>query len=259
MEDQGSSPTIETPPVSRGPYQHEYLEWKGWEPQNFGKLTIGDCRYYNAQLKRTGISPSAEGPLRVLEVGFGNGRFLAYARKRGWKISGTELNSELVELAKRNNFDATCTDDLGEFGANEFDLIVAFDVLEHIEQRAILDFVRQILRILKPSGAFLARFPNGDSPFGLYHQHGDFTHVSVIGSGKVEYLARQLQATVVFLGGEAEPIILEGVAKTLYRAFAVPARKLINWLIRGIFFPRTSIAFCSINLVAVLRRNGDRR
>jgi SAM-dependent methyltransferase len=43
---------------------------------------------------------------------------------------------------------------------NSFDLVVAVEVLEHVETDEA--FVRQVQRVLKPGGAFLMTTPNGD-------------------------------------------------------------------------------------------------
>ncbi len=232
-------------------YRQEYLDWKGWTAAGFARLTAGARRYFDAELRRTNLPLGA--PLGVLEIGFGNGEFLAYARTRGWQIAGTELNPELVELARANGFHAICAGSLGEFPDAGFDIVVAFDVLEHIPQASMLEFLHDVVRVLKPGGIFLARFPNGDSPFGLLTQNGDVTHVSVIGSGKVEYFAKELRATIVFVGGEAEPVLVGNYRKSLYRLFAIPVRRFLNSAIRAIFFPSLRVAFCSANMVVVLR------
>jgi cyclopropane fatty-acyl-phospholipid synthase-like methyltransferase len=67
----------------------------------------------------------------------------------------------LVEIAKQNGFNVLQTYNLECFAENMFDLVAAFDVLEHIPQDKLLDFLTQIKRILKNDGVFIARFPNG--------------------------------------------------------------------------------------------------
>lgn len=232
-------------------YEGRYLEWKGWTADTFGAITALDRRYFGAEVRRTGITTA--GPLRVLELGFGEGRFLAYAHERGWKATGTEMNTELVEVARRKGFDAVHADRLNTFGDGSFDLIAAFDVLEHLEAGALLEFLQELRRLLRPEGVLLARFPNGDSPFGLANQNGDFTHRSFIGSGKIEYLAGHLHATIVFLGGQAQPIRAGSLVKTAYRLVAIPLRGLINFAVRLLITPESRVPFCSTNMVVALR------
>lgn len=232
--------------------EEQYLNWKGWAAEKFGApLRPRDRRYYDVELKRTGLP--MEKPLDVLEIGFGNGGFLYYAQNRGWHVVGTETNRYLVDVATQNRFEAVCTENLSTFADGSFDLIVAFDVIEHIPSTSIVGFLQEARRVLRKGGVLLARFPNGDSPFGLVSQHGDITHVSVIGHGKAAYFAKAMGASVVFVGGLAQPIPAGEVLWTVYRLIAVPLRKLINFLIRLIFHPTCRADMTSTELVMILR------
>jgi hypothetical protein len=48
------------------------------------------------------------------------------------------------------------------------------------QRHAIVDFKLDVKRVLKPGGRFIARCPNGDSPFRLVNQNGDVTQVTSI-------------------------------------------------------------------------------
>jgi SAM-dependent methyltransferase len=230
-------------------YGKEYLKWKSWGGQEFGALSKIDASYFSAEIKRTKASIAKNA--NVLEIGFGNGSFLAYARKRGWTVCGTEVNADLVEVAKQRGFDAKHTEDLSIFSDSTFDLIVAFDVLEHIPQDLLLRFLEEIKRILKDKGFFIARFPNGDSPFGLRNQNGDITHVTTIGSGKVRYFAAEANMKLVFVGGTAQTIVGAGALYFIHRTVALPVRKLTNAFVNAIFFPSANIEFCSLDLTMI--------
>jgi SAM-dependent methyltransferase len=232
-------------------YGTSYVEWKNWEVSQFGGLRKAERTYFDAEIKKAGID--ADKKIQVLEIGFGNGGFLTYAKNKRWDIIGTEINQDLVEAARRNDFDAICTEDLSTFADDTFDLVVAFDVLEHIRQDKLLSFLREINRILKDNGTFLARFPNGDSPFGLLNQNGDMTHITCIGSGKARYLANELGARLVFIGGEAQPLIAGTLRRTLHALFSVPIKKIIDLFVSLVFFQGAKVAFCSLNLVMIFR------
>ncbi len=137
----------------------------------------------------------------MLEIGFGNGTFLKYAQQKEWDVYGTEINNELVGIAKESGFNVRQSKTVACFKDNTFDLVLAFDVLEHIPQDNLLDFLIEVKRVLKNGGFFIARFPNGDSPFGLKIQNGDVTHITSIGSGKVYYLGTATNMKVFFLLG----------------------------------------------------------
>jgi SAM-dependent methyltransferase len=232
-------------------YGKSYLEWKSWEVSNFGGLRKSEKSYFDAEIKRASINTDKK--IRALEIGFGNGSFLTYAKNKRWDIVGTEINKDLVEAARRLNFNCICADNLSTFGDDTFDLVVAFDVLEHVSQGNLLSFLREVNRILKDNGIFIARFPNGDSPFGLLNQNSDMTHITTIGSGKVKYLASELGVNLVFVGAEAQPLIAGTLRRTVHGLFSIPIKKIINLFVSLVFFQGGNIAFCSLNLVMIFR------
>jgi hypothetical protein len=131
---------------------------------------------------------------------------------------------------------------------------VAFDVLEHIPQDLLSNLILDISRVLKSDGVFLARFPNGDSPFGLINQNGDATHVTTIGSNKIKYFAAQANMQVIFIGGEAQPIFGTSTKTLIHRAITLPIQMLLNLFVNLIFFPHGHVEFCSSNLTIILKR-----
>jgi SAM-dependent methyltransferase len=232
-------------------YGTDYLKWKAWHEIKFGTRTRLDAKYFAAELKKTKATFALKS--KVLEIGFGTGSFLTHGKEQKWEMFGTEVNNDLVERARRRGFNVFHTGDLRTFSDSIFDLIVAFDVLEHIPQDQLGDFLDEIKRVLKSGGYFIARFPNGDSPFGLINQNGDITHVTTIGSEKAKFLAARLGVEVVYLGGEAHPLSGTSLLMFSHRLVALPIRALINLLVNLMFIPRANIAFCSANLIMILK------
>jgi 2-polyprenyl-3-methyl-5-hydroxy-6-metoxy-1,4-benzoquinol methylase len=232
-------------------YGNDYLNWKNWGDSTFGALTRSQRSYFRAEVRRSGVA-FPEGS-NVLEIGFGNGSFLTFARQQKWNVVGTEVNAELIGAAKAARFSVAHTDNLSEFRDGSFELITAFDVLEHIAQDQIAEFILEIKRILKPGGVFIARCPNGDSPFGLVNQNGDVTHVTVIGRGKARYFAAKTGMELVYLGGEAEPILGTSALDMAIRAIGVPVKKAIDACL-NVFVYQSKVAFCSRNLTLIFRK-----
>ena len=164
------------------PYAN-YAAWKSWD--GAFAPTDRELRYFAAEFR--GIALRG---LRVLEIGFGNGGFLVFAKGEGAKVSGIEINAAMREAAKKHGFDAL-DGSLAELAARgeRFDLIAAFDVLEHWDTDELVENFRAIDALLKDGGLFVSRFPNGQSPFGRVFQHGDFSHKSTLSTYKIEYLA----------------------------------------------------------------------
>lgn len=238
------------------PYGKSYLDWKGWDESSFGVLDALQTYYFDAEMMRTGLELNRK--LQVLEIGFGNGSFLAYAKRRGWEIVGTEANAHLINAASLFGFHAIPADDLHTLQHGMFDLVVAFDVLEHVPPLELLGFVRKLAEKLKPGGILLARFPNADSPFGLVNQQGDITHMCAIGLGKVRYLSIELEMRIVFFGAEARPVRCGSFTQSIRRLLGLALTKSIDFFVNKTLLQNLNIAFCSSNVVMILQSgNGD--
>lgn len=74
------------------------------------------------------------------------------------------INDEIIAQIKRrrSNVQQVIFDDMTSSALpdDSFDVIVAIEVLEHVEEDAL--FIEQVHRVLKPGGVFLMTTPNGD-------------------------------------------------------------------------------------------------
>jgi SAM-dependent methyltransferase len=91
-------------------------------------------------------------PAAMLEIGCAFGLFLNEARKRGWRVRGTERSAYSAEWARRElGLDVdTSPDALAHVPSASQDLVVMWDVIEHIRDPGRL--VKEIRRVLKPGG-----------------------------------------------------------------------------------------------------------
>ena len=224
-----------------------YLEWKKWDGDRFGQSSDEERAYFRKLITLAGPLAGKE----VCEVGFGNGALLAYMGAAGYRIFGVELQEELIQRASSHGATAVTTiekfpDDL------RFDLVLLVDVIEHVEQQKVPEFLTSIKARLKPEGKIVARFPNGDSPFGLKNQNGDVTHVTVIGSKKLGYFARRAGLDVVYLGAEPLPVAGGSFSKQVKKAVSIPLRYIVRKLLTTFLTLPMDKSFFSQNLVAVL-------
>jgi 2-polyprenyl-3-methyl-5-hydroxy-6-metoxy-1,4-benzoquinol methylase len=163
----------------------DYSSWKGWSASEFGRFAPSDERYFRWHAQRALARPVQA--LQVFELGFGNGRFMGWCRAQGHDVIGVETNVRLLEVARAQGYEVAGTLD-GVAAERRFDLMVAFDVMEHIEDEHLPGLLRRLGEHLAPGGRMLLRFPNGESPFGLSTQHGDVTHRQVLGVSKLRQL-----------------------------------------------------------------------
>lgn len=234
-----------------------YAEWKEWRAESFGDCGPATAVYYEAELARARLDLAA--PLDVLELGFGNGSFAGWARSRGFAYAGSELSPELRARATDAGFrayDADFERMFAELGPESLDLVVAFDVLEHMELGELESLLESARRALRPGGCVLARVPSGDSPFGRAIYHGDLTHRCALGSSAVAQLAATHGFRLDDVGPPRLPLRGVGVRRAVRRGLVLLAQKVIGRVINVVFHHNQPRVITS-NLVFVLRKPGD--
>jgi 2-polyprenyl-3-methyl-5-hydroxy-6-metoxy-1,4-benzoquinol methylase len=116
---------------------------------------------------------------QVSDIACGEGNILRLLQSEGFKdLHGIDISPEQVELAQSQFPQVVCGDAIEYLNnhTNQFDLITAFDILEHFYKDEAIDFLDKIHTALRPGGRLILQLPNGDSPFAGSVVHGDFTH-----------------------------------------------------------------------------------
>lgn len=188
-----------------------YDGWKGWVAPFL--CDAESAAYFAAELDGRSLAGA-----RLLEIGFGNGEFLAWAKAAGASVVGSEITPAAIAAAEAHGVELMPADfeaDPAKW-AGQFDIIAAFDVFEHLDPPTIIAKLRAIETMLRPGGWLLLRFPNGQSPFGLGPQHGDATHITALSRAKIEQYASGTALSVIRYGGVARPSS-GGLAKRLLR------------------------------------------
>jgi cyclopropane fatty-acyl-phospholipid synthase-like methyltransferase len=227
-----------------------YHSLTDWKRSNFGVVRAEQWAYYNCEIKRTGLIKLG----KVIEVGFGNGSFLEYCKQSGVDCIGVEKDKHQVKLANSAGYNAIHDENIISLMDDSFDLVVAFDVIEHLEKEDIIKIIEVYKNKLKKNGLIIARSPNGDSPFSMMYQNGDLTHTTIIGSGKIHQIAKLVDMDVVFMGKECMPIFCNNFLVGMYRMLVSPIRLVFNYIIKAIFFPKSNADFMSPNLVFILKK-----
>jgi SAM-dependent methyltransferase len=97
----------------------------------------------------------------ILEIGSGTGTLLNRLRARGFRIQGVELNAGLIGEGRAWFGDLPVQQVTGTalpFAERSFDVVMSFDVLEHIPDSDA--HLREVRRVLKPGGSYLLQTPN---------------------------------------------------------------------------------------------------
>ena len=224
-----------------------YEAWKGWDAQSFMTLQPVDRAYFDREI---GAVPLAGA--RVLDIGFGNGTLLAWCREKGAELYGTEISDQGVALARGHGVTVlpSSLDEIDRSLDAGFALITAFDVLEHMSPVDMGRLFDQVARLLRPGGLFVARFPNGQSPFGRVNQASDYTHVTTVSAPMIKQIVAGKPFVLAAVGEDLQDVCGTAVQR-LKQRIQIRVRQTAAAAIKRIF--RFDAPF-GVNVTVTLRR-----
>lgn len=139
------------------------------------------CRFFKKRFKK--LLP-VDKDARILDVGAGIGHFLYFLKGEGYANAvGIDIGKEQVELARKMGMTNVETADMFEYLAkrgNEFDMIVASQVFEHLTKNEILKALDLFYKALRPGGKAFIITPNATMMVGQWLALADFTHETVL-------------------------------------------------------------------------------
>ncbi len=96
----------------------------------------------------------------LLDVGCGDGGFLAIGRSRGWSVHGLDPLPDAAAAAREERGLDVATGTLSDYGEPEprFDVVSALHVLEHIA--GAHGFLKQLAAWIRPGGHVMIEVPN---------------------------------------------------------------------------------------------------
>ena len=114
-----------------------------------------------------------------LDLGCGLGHKMYALKKLGYKnVKGIDLSPECVEFSKRKGFDVEENDILKflEKSNTDYQVIYAFDVLEHFDKNEALQLVSIARSRLSKPGLLLLFCPNANNLSNFRLRYMDITH-----------------------------------------------------------------------------------
>src|SRR3989339_1761913 len=106
---------------------------------------------------------------KLLDVGAGNGLLLKFFKAQGFEISGFELEKKNVENIKKDPLLKNENIHQGDItkleGNQEYDVVIASDVIEHIKDDILA--IQNLWSFVKPNGILIITVPAHSFLFGM--------------------------------------------------------------------------------------------
>lgn len=116
-------------------------------------------RFYAQQLKAYEYVKRDVAGKKVLDIGCGDGYGPAYLAAVAGEVTGIDYDKSIIGHAKNKyklpnlNFEHMSAIEL-KFENNSFDIICSFQVIEHIPEDKLLNYLSEIKRVLRDNGKF---------------------------------------------------------------------------------------------------------
>lgn len=141
----------------------------------------------------------------VLDIGCGFGLGSKYIHNSGAKrVLGIDYNDKVIEMAKRleqngltfRKLDANDISKIGE----KFDVVIAFEIVEHLPISKVDSFLGGISTVLKKNGLLLLTTPNGLLTEYFFGRPYNPYHIKEYGGFEIKYLLENHFKEVSLLG-----------------------------------------------------------
>jgi 2-polyprenyl-3-methyl-5-hydroxy-6-metoxy-1,4-benzoquinol methylase len=140
----------------------------------------------------------------LLDVACGVGFTVEMLREEGYSnVTGIDLSPEQVHLARRRGLPVRQEDVFEHLDGkpSAYDVILAFDFLEHLHRDELIRFLDLTREALRPGGRLLVKTPNANSPLATRMRWLDLTHENI-------FTDRSLRAA--FLTCNLRPVAVTG-------------------------------------------------
>jgi len=140
----------------------------------------------------------------MLELGCGAGRMTASFAKRFERVYAFDISREMLSRARQmhtaqknilwllsNGADLTCV------ASDSMDFVFSYLVLQHLPQEALaLQYIREMLRVLRPGGVFLFQFNGGFEPTMNWRGRLTWEVVDVLWAARLGMLSRTVASAL---------------------------------------------------------------
>jgi 2-polyprenyl-3-methyl-5-hydroxy-6-metoxy-1,4-benzoquinol methylase len=177
---------------------------------------------------------------RIFEFGAGWGRnLLALSQLGATELYGIDISEEQVAIGRRlglANLELVIPGSAlpATMRQSTFDIVLAIDVLEHLDLDGLHQFSRMVRDILRPGGLLIVQVPNAQAPFNPVTA-GDLTHLRGFTPSSLRQLFALAGTDAVHVAGM--PFPGHGASHRMRAAVAqglvAPCARLLSWVLYG--------------------------
>lgn len=154
-------------------------------------------------------------PGRMLEIGCSTGKYMEFARAKGWQVDGIEYSREATEAARAKGFTVTNQPlETIELPDSTYDMVVAWMVLEHLHDPVLA--LDKLARWMKPGGRLVASVPETGSLARWFF--GRFCYDLSLPTHLYHFSHRTLSLTLANAGWQVERVIWQRNCQTLLKS-----------------------------------------
>ncbi|MBP9691189.1 UMP kinase [Candidatus Woesebacteria bacterium] len=142
-----------------------------------GKLFIAIATYYRAGVIKLFINPK-----NCLDIGCGTGNLVRVLRKFGIDAYGVEISEDALSMADKSVRPFLKSGDVVKlpYEADEFDLVLTYDVLEHMERAKINKSINESIRVSRKY--IMHKIYTKENLWIRWLYSKDFSHLSIFSS-----------------------------------------------------------------------------
>lgn len=168
------------------------VHYSRWHTGSIDELKLRDKFYLRLFGDELSEFPKS---ISILDYGCGYGHLTYFLSNRFRTVTGVDSSEHQVKVAKRNSlpvFHLKNEDfaDWCEEKKENFDVIFLMDVLEHIDAKDQISFIRSLSLTLKENGLFYIKVPNANSLLASRWRYIDWTHKSSFTEASLEFVLK---------------------------------------------------------------------
>lgn len=195
--------------------------------------------------------------IKILDIGCGRGYLLMALQEMGYtNFIGIDIDESQIEGCIKNNVPGILVENSEDFlnqHKNEYDVIILFDVLEHISTDNTISFLANIHSALKTNGILLCKVPNANNIIASRYRYNDWTH-------KTSFTEYSLDFVLYNAGFENNEVFDEPhiIQKNVLSFLAHICKKIYHFFLRFIYLiefgPGWTKIPLNLNIISISRK-----